>query len=162
MSALKFHRLLVVAELGAALIVAGAPAEILGGEIVPVPPAPLRFARRGFDPAAELALALSGAGGLTVSPCLRRLDGRPQRGRSRRRRLGAPPRFAVGAPVPERSLLVDDVATTGATLNACAMALRRAGCRRIDAVTLAAVPPPDSERRALGGRRSIRGANPST
>lgn len=141
-AALKFHRLLVVAELGASLIVAGAPPDVLDGAIVPVPPSPLRFARRGFDPAAELARAVSGASGLTVVPCLRRLDGRPQRGRSRRRRLSAPPRFAIGAPVPERCLLLDDVTTTGATLNACAAALRRAGCLRINAVTLAAVPAP--------------------
>jgi predicted amidophosphoribosyltransferase len=143
-TALKFQRLLVVAELGAALIVAGAPARMLAGEIVPVPAAAVRLARRGFDPAAELAMAIAGATGLTVWPCLRRLDSRPQRGRSRRLRLSSPPRFAAAAPVPERALLVDDVATTGATLDGCAAALREAGCRRIEAVTLAAVPPPGS------------------
>ena len=117
--ALKFQRLLLVAELGAALIVAGAPAGMLGGEIVPVPPSSLRLARRGFDPAAELSGALAGAGGLNVSPCLRRLDARPQRGRSRQRRLSAPPRFAAAAIVPGRALLVDDVATTGHAQRVC-------------------------------------------
>ena len=60
MAALKFSRLLIVAELGAALISAGAPRRALEGVIVPVPGAPVRSLRRGFDPAAELAVALAG------------------------------------------------------------------------------------------------------
>jgi predicted amidophosphoribosyltransferase len=43
------------------------------------------------------------------------------------------------APVSGRVLLVDDVYTTGATVNAAASALRRAGARRVEVATFARV-----------------------
>ena len=140
-AALKFGRLLAVADLAAALIVAGVPRGILGGAIVPVAAAPVRLAGRGFDPAQEIASAISRATGLEVAECLRRRDAGHQRGRSRAGRIAAAPRFSAITAAPRSALLVDDVTTTGATMDACARALRLAGCESVFAVALAAVPP---------------------
>lgn len=136
-TALKFRRLLPVAELMADRIRWLAPTALLGGAIVPVPAAPLRSRRRGFDPAAELAAALARRLEAPLQPCLIRRGGRRQVGRRRAERIGNPPHIRAAGDVPRSALLVDDVLTTGATLSACAQALRAAGAVRVVAVTFA-------------------------
>ncbi|HET7574427.1 MAG TPA: phosphoribosyltransferase family protein [Solirubrobacterales bacterium] len=135
-TALKFRRLLPVAGLMADRIQWLAPASLLSGAIVPVPTAPLRSLRRGFDPAAEIAAALAELTGAPLRPCLGRADlGGRQVGRRRAQRIGHPPRIRLRAEAPRSVLLVDDVLTTGATLSACARALRSGGAVRVAAIT---------------------------
>jgi len=135
--ALKFRCLLPAAETMAGRIHGLAPPHLLSGTLVPVPAAPVRQRRRGFDPAGELAAALAARADLLLAPCLSRASGRRQVGRGRASRLGAPPRVRATGPVPRSVLLVDDVLTTGATVSACAQALRAAGAARVVAVTFA-------------------------
>jgi predicted amidophosphoribosyltransferase len=136
-AALKFRRLLPVADLMADRIQWLAPAHMLSGTIVPVPPAPSRLRRRGFDPAGELAGALAERLAIEPLTCLGRSGGGRQVGRRRAERVGHPPRIRATATAPRSVILVDDVLTTGATLTACARALRSAGAVRVVAVTFA-------------------------
>lgn len=136
-AALKFRRLLPVADLMAERIEWLAPAHMLSGTIVPVPPALPRLRRRGFDPAGELAGALAERLDAPLDSCLERRGGGRQVGRRRAERVGHPPRISATGAAPRSALLIDDVLTTGATLTACARALRAAGSSRVVAVTFA-------------------------
>jgi predicted amidophosphoribosyltransferase len=134
-AALKFRRLLPVADLMADRIQWLAPGGLLSGTIVPVPTAPLRSAIRGFDPAAEIAAALARRTELPLGSCLRRHGAGRQVGKRRAQRIGHPPLISVKGEVPRSVLLIDDVLTTGATLSSCARALRSAGAIRVAAIT---------------------------
>jgi predicted amidophosphoribosyltransferase len=134
-TALKFRRLLPVADLIADRIQWLAPSTVLSGTIVPVPTASLRSAMRGFDPAAEIAAALAHRTELPLQTCLVRRGGGRQVGKRRAQRIGHPPLIRTRGQVPRSVLLIDDVLTTGATLSSCAQALRNAGAIRIVAIT---------------------------
>jgi predicted amidophosphoribosyltransferase len=137
--ALKFRAALPVADVMAAQVAATLPPELRAGALVAVPPQPARRRARGFDPAGALAAALARRLELPLAPVLTRHD-RARRqtraGRTARREAGRIVVRAAG-PSPPHVLLVDDVHTTGATLDACARALAAAGAREIAAVTYA-------------------------
>jgi ComF family protein len=116
-------------------------------------PVPLHWGRlwgRRFNQAAELAKAIARESGVPLCEgALRRVRAtRHQVGLSRSERAanmqGA---FRVGAEavplvVGRRLVLVDDVLTTGSTLEACARALSRAGAARVDVLVFARVVDP--------------------
>jgi ComF family protein len=113
--------------------------------IAPVPLHPLRLVKRRYNQAAEVARPLARLCGLDYLPdaLVRRRATRTQGGKSasgRRRNVAgafeAPRRHLVEG---RRILLVDDVMTTGATLDGCARALKAAGAARVDVAVLARV-----------------------
>jgi len=167
--ALKYGRRPSVAgPLGALMRHAGAEILAEADAVVPVPLHSWRAWRRGFNQADLLARRL----GLPVWPLLRRIRATPPQaalgaGARRRNVRGA---FALGPlrqwpaalawahafhplePVRNRLrgasvVLVDDVCTTGATLEACAQVLRDAGAREIRGLTAARALPGVATRR---------------
>jgi ComF family protein len=130
----------VLASLMAGEIAARAPADLLAGTLVPVPAHAGRWRRNGFNQAREIAAALGRDVSLPVRGVLRRTRAPDQVGLERRARLEnarGSVRVRAGIVVPARAVLVDDVYTTGATLDACAQVLREAGAREVVAVTFA-------------------------
>ncbi|HEY1593994.1 MAG TPA: ComF family protein [Thermoleophilaceae bacterium] len=145
--AVKFRGAVGLVDALAAQMAANAPPGLLAGRtLVPVPLHPARRRRRGFNQAEELAKALSRRAGLVAAGCLERTAGgarATQVGMGRAERLGALDgsiRMRVGAAVPLRALLVDDVVTTGSTLAACAGVLAGAGVREVEAIVYARTP----------------------
>lgn len=128
---LKFGGRIPIAQAMAAHVAADPPPLAAGSALVPVPLHPARRRRRGFNHALVFAQALAERTGLAVDDCLLRDgDPRPQVGRGRRERtlaLAGRVRAREGEGIPVAAVLVDDVVTTGATLAACAAALRAAG-----------------------------------
>jgi predicted amidophosphoribosyltransferase len=134
-------RLAQSARLAGTVAAPGCPVRLAGPPpaVVAVPAQRARARVRGFDAAAVLAAALAPRLGLPERRCLVRLDrGARQVGASRLvRRAGGRISVAARSGPPRRALLVDDVHTTGATLDACARALLAAGCEEVIAVTYA-------------------------
>ena len=139
--ALKFRGAVGLAGLMAAQMVATAPPGLLapGVAVVPVPTPAARRRRRGFDHGARLAAAVAERTGLEVLPCLRRTGAAPRQAGARRAARLADGRVqvAVRKPVPSRVALVDDVHTTGATIEACARKLLANGAFSVVALAYA-------------------------
>jgi ComF family protein len=115
--------------------------------LIPVPLHSSRRRARGFNQSLDLARHLS-EGGLPVRQALRRVRATPtqtglpaaQRHRNMRQAFAAARRQR--APQGGVVVLVDDVSTTGATLEACARVLKEMGVREVRAVTAARVVMP--------------------
>ena len=115
--------------------------------VIPVPMSRRRLFWRRFNQAAILAHEIGRRSGLPVATSVlrRRRATRPQVGLTRaQRRDNMEGAFAVvkrrrGLIEGQNILLIDDVITTGATVNACARSLKRAGAARVDVLAVAMV-----------------------
>jgi ComF family protein len=141
---LKFHR-----DFAAGRVLAQCMAERFANvprpdALLPLPLHRARLRRRGYDQALELARPLAKALGLPLrTDLLQRRKATAAQSRldadARRRNLRGAFTVDPAAPLPAHIALLDDVMTTGATLHAAALALRRAGVARVDAWVCARV-----------------------
>lgn len=106
--------------------------------IVPVPTATSRRRQRGYDQAVLLARAVAVRTHLAYVPALSRMGQHHQVGANRQQRVtqlqGAYHCVRPGSVRGRHVVLIDDVVTTGATLEAAAKALKEAGALRVSAL----------------------------
>ncbi len=116
--------------------------------MIPMPLAPARMAERGFNQSAELARGLAADFGLTISfdVCRRVRESAPQASLPwKQRAKNVRNAFACDADLKGKSVaVVDDVLTTGATLNELALTLKRRGAREVVGWIAARTPAPRS------------------
>lgn len=116
--------------------------------ILPVPLHRWRLLTRTYNQSAYLARRIAKLSGVPAEyGVLRRVRATPSQGglsaAARRRNVAAA--FVIKKPdavTGKRVVLVDDVLTTGATLNACARVLRQSGAAAVDAIVIGRVPAP--------------------
>lgn len=142
--ALKYRNLRALSvPLGQLLARHTSVAGIEGDILVPVPLHPRRLRERGYNQSALMAEQMSIATGLAIDSTvlLRRKDTAPQARtvsvEARHQNMSGAFTCADRRLKGKRVLLVDDVCTSGATLDACAGALKRAGAASVWGLTLA-------------------------
>jgi ComF family protein len=119
--------------------------------LIPVPASPERLTERGYNQATLLARSLAKRFSLRVDNDaivrIRETGTQANRNWVERRRNVKHAFAATRSLAGESVVLVDDVLTTGATLNECARAAIDAGATRVDALVIARVNPPRAKAR---------------
>ncbi len=109
--------------------------------IVPIPPRPNKIKNKGWDQIDELCYYLKKMYGLKVLPILRRLTKIQQKKLDRKQRLNQIIKSYTLKNknilkkylknIPEQVFLIDDVITTGSTINSCAALLKGIGIKKV-------------------------------
>ncbi|MCL2529210.1 MAG: ComF family protein [Coriobacteriia bacterium] len=99
------------------------------------------FRRRGFDHMEHIAKELAQQTGLTAEPLLSKQVSKDQRRLNREERIqNLKESFSLiqkAEPLPQHILLIDDVYTTGSTLEAASLALLEGGAQEVRALCIA-------------------------
>ena len=141
---LKFHRDLCVVPTFAGLLLRAVGPGTGTDWLAPVPTTASRLRKRGFNQALEIARVVSKDTGIRITRVVHRRRGadRPQSSLpdTAARRANVAHAFLARARISGRVAIVDDVVTTGATVNALARCLKRAGASRVEVWAVARTP----------------------
>lgn len=141
---LKFHRDLRVVPTLAGLLLRAAAGKTGADWLAPVPITPARLRTRGFNQALEIARVLSRRIEVRITRVVHRRRGAetPQSSLpdTAARRTNVAGAFEVRTTIGGHVVIIDDVVTTGATVNELARCLKRAGARRVDVWAIARTP----------------------
>ena len=141
---LKFDRDLRVIPALVGVLGRAVAREAAADWVVPVPITPARLRERGFNQALEIARILAGTSGTRLTRAVHRRRGAeiPQSSLPdmAARRANVAEVFETRAILGGHVTILDDVVTTGATVNALARCLKRAGARQVDVWAVARTP----------------------
>ncbi len=118
--------------------------------VVPVPPRPGKIRSKGWDQIEELCFFLNRGWGVRILPLLRRFSKTQQKKLDRTQRLGTISgaygcvseksllwvKKKSGGSLPDSVVLLDDVLTTGATLESCSRILKNLGIKKVYGITI--------------------------
>lgn len=107
-----------------------------------VPLHKIKHKQRGYNQAELLAKVISEIHGITLCQALTKVKNTRQQSTlsSKEREINVRNAFKCSADVKNKSILiVDDILTTGHTINECSRILKKAGAKRVDFITLACV-----------------------
>jgi ComF family protein len=143
---LKYRNGLACARPLAGGLAAALDAEPYPDVVIAMPLAPARLAERGFNQALEISRRVGREFGLKIAGnvCRRAREGSPQALLPwKQRATNVRNAFACDSDVKDKSVaVVDDVLTTGATLNELARTLKRRGAREVSGWIVARTPAP--------------------
>ncbi|WP_461251729.1 double zinc ribbon domain-containing protein [Treponema sp. R8-4-B8] len=140
LTAYKFGKKLPVADFFAEKI-----AEVINNEpllrnavIVPVPPRPGKIKEAGWDQVDYLVKRLKKyLPGVVVSRCLKRGKSKAQKQLNRSQRLeNLKGRIVINGDTPDVALVIDDVMTTGSTMEVCSNVLKEGGAEKVFGICL--------------------------
>ena len=141
---LKFNGDLRVVPALAGVLIRAVAGVAAADRLVPVPITPTRLRERGFNQALEIARAVSRNSGVRLAWTVHRRRGaeRPQSSLTdaAARRANVAGAFEARGAMDGHVVIIDDVVTTGATVNALARCLKTAGARRVDVWAIARTP----------------------
>ncbi|MGP1437632.1 MAG: ComF family protein [Treponema sp.] len=106
--------------------------ELIGVPIVPVPPRPNKIKTKGWDQIEDICFYLEDS--FPIKRILTRSDGHSQKGLSKKeRKVNMIDKIHIkrGTLIPKKVIILDDVITTGSTIEVCKKCLMEAGCQQV-------------------------------